>query len=270
MDFILVGPGRAGLAVALRLVDSGHHACGVLGRRVDVAGTAAERLGTQRLEWDQPLPPADLMILAVRDDAIGEVAERLAPLSPAVAGVVHLSGLTPTSVLDGFSDQMIGSFHPLQTMPDPETGARRLEGAWVAVTAPEDYFADRLLSLAASAGMRGFELDDDAKAVYHAAAAAAANFPLAAWAMSRRLFDAAGVPFEAAGPLIRAIVDNALSLGPEAALTGPIARGDVGTVRAQLAAVAAAEPALLADFIALSKATARVAGTEPQMAEAFD
>ncbi len=75
------------------------------------------------------------------------------------------------------------------------------------------------------------------------------------------MFTAAGVPFEAALPLVRAVTDNAFALGPGAALTGPIARGDVATVRGQLAAVQRWAPDLLDDFTALGRATARLAGT---------
>lgn len=261
MDVILVGPGRAGLALSIRFVDSNHSIVGVLARDPADAADAVSRVGGRALGWDEPLPAADLLVLAVRDDAIGEVADRLGPVSGAVAAAIHLSGLTPVSVLEPLGPAMIGSFHPLQTLPTPEAGATRLEGAWAAITAREDYLADRLFELASSIGMHGFALDDESKAVYHAAAAAAANFPLAALAMSRRLFDAAGVPFEAAGPLVRAIVDNALEMGPSDALTGPIARGDVGTVRAQIAAVADSTPDLLDDFMAFVRATARAAGT---------
>ena len=267
MDLILVGPGRAGLALSLRLVDSGHSIVGVLARDPGDAASAAERLDSVSLDWEMPLPAADLLVLAVRDDAITEVAERLAPVADGVGAVIHLSGLTALSALDAFEGPMTGSFHPLQTLPTPEAGAARLEGAWVAITAREDYLADRLFELAASLGMHGFELDDADKPVYHAAAAASANFPLAALAMSKRLFDAAGVPFEAAGPLVRAIVHNALELGPSDALTGPVARGDVGTVRAQMDAVADAAPDLLEDFVAFVRATARAAGTQDRFGE---
>jgi predicted short-subunit dehydrogenase-like oxidoreductase (DUF2520 family) len=216
------------------------------------------------------LPEADLMILAVRDDAIAEVAAELAPYADAVESVVHLSGLTPVDALDAFERQMLGSFHPLQTLPTPEAGAARLTGAWVAISAREDYLADRLFELATSVGMHGFELDDAEKALYHAAAASAANFPLAALSMSRRLFEAAGVPFDAAGPLVQAIVTNAFEMGPEAALTGPIARADVGTVAAQLAAVREHAPELAADFAALARVTAAVAGTSEEIDEVLE
>jgi predicted short-subunit dehydrogenase-like oxidoreductase (DUF2520 family) len=269
MDFILVGPGRAGLALSIRLNESGHRPVGVLARDPAAARQAAHRFEVEVLGWGKELPPADLLVLAVRDDAISEVASLLAPHVGVVESVVHLSGLTPVAALESFSGQMIGSFHPLQTLPTPEVGAARLVGSWVAITTREDYLADRLFEMATSAGMHGFELDDDAKAVYHAAAAAAANFPLAALAMSKRLFDSANVPFEAAAPLVQAVVENAFAMGPVQALTGPIARGDVGTVRAQLAAVRDAAPDLVDDFVAYVRATARVAGTGEEMEAAF-
>ncbi len=114
-------------------------------------------------------------------------------------------------------------------------------------------------------GGRPFDLDDEQKVVYHAAAAAAANFPVAALAVASDLFDAAGVPFEAAKPLVEAIVANAFDLGPRAALTGPVARGDAETVAAQLAAVAAHRPGWEQAFRWFVSATADVAGTTDQL-----
>ena len=268
MNLILVGPGRAGRAVSLAAKDAGHRLVGVLARDPEAARSAAEELSGEALPWEGDLPAADLLLIAVRDDAIGEVVARLAGRVRAVEGAAHLSGLVPAAALRPLGIPW-GSLHPLQTMPNPQAGAERLAGAWFAVTAEDDYLADRLFALAASLGGRPFELEDEAKPLYHAAAAAAANYPLASLAMARRLFEAAGVPFEAAGPLVRAVVDNALSLGPEEALTGPIARGDVATVRAQVAAVRSSLPELAADYEALARATARVAGTTDLVEEAL-
>ncbi|HSG79482.1 MAG TPA: DUF2520 domain-containing protein [Acidimicrobiia bacterium] len=261
MDLVIVGPGRAGMSLALAAVDAGHRIAAVMARRPDAARSAARRLGADVLALDDPVPSCDLVVLAVRDDAIPSVAERLAPLPPHAPRVVHVSGLTPVAALDPLRPASVGSLHPLQTLPDPEVGSARLAGAWVAVTSDDDELADRLFALARSVGMHPFELADGDKALYHAAAAAAANYPLAALSMARRLFEAAGVPFEAAGPLVRAVVDNAFALGPDEALTGPIARGDVGTVAAQLAAVAKADPSLAPHFASMARATAAVAGT---------
>jgi len=240
----------------------------VLGRDDATVATAAARLEAPVLSWVEPLPPCDLVLVAVRDDAIAGVAERLGGLVDGVAGAAHLSGLTSISALapTGIPG---GSFHPLQTLPTPDIGADRLAGAWVAVTSDDDLLGDRLFALAASLGCHPFELADEQKPLYHAAAAAAANFTLAALAMSRRLFAAAGVDFAAVAPLVDAIVANAAAMGPEAALTGPVARGDIGTVQAQVAAVRTAVPELAEHFIAMVRATAAIAGTSARIEEAL-
>jgi predicted short-subunit dehydrogenase-like oxidoreductase (DUF2520 family) len=260
VDIVIAGPGRAGLSLAHRLLRSDHRVAGILGRDPHATTAAAAALGCPALGWDRPLPPCDLLVVAVRDDAIAGVADHLAPRAAATRAAVHLSGLVPVAALDPLGIPA-GSFHPLQTMPDPETGARLLDGAWVAITSGDRGLADALDSLARSLGMHPFEIADAAKPTYHAAAAAAANFPLAALAMAEDLFAASGVPFEAAGPLVRAVVANAFTLGPRAALTGPIARGDAGTVAAQVAAASACDPGLGEAFLAMARATARVAGT---------
>ena len=268
MDLSLVGPGRAGLALSLAAHRAGHRIVGVLGRDAAKTHDAAARLETGALSWEEPLPKADLLLVAVRDDAIAAVAERLSTKAEHQAAAVHLSGLTPIAALAPLRIP-VGSFHPLQTIPTPEAGADRLAGAWIAVTSDDDLLSDRLFALAASIGAHPFELADEQKPLYHAAAAAAANFTLAALAMSRRLFAAAGVDFAAAAPLIDAVVANAAAMGPEAALTGPVARGDMSTVQAQVAAVRTAVPEMAEHFIAMVRATAAIAGTSARIEEAL-
>ncbi len=267
--FVLIGPGRAGLALALGLVGAGHRPAGVLGRHPQRAASAARRLDTAQLDWAAELPAADLMILAVRDDAIEEVAQRLAERASAVTSAIHLSGLRTVTALDPLARTGLatGILHPLQTLPTAEAGAAALSGSWMAVTAADGGLRELLEDLVRSLGARPFTLEDSQRPVYHAAAASASNYVLAALALAARLFDAAGVPFEASRPLVEAVTENAFALGPAAALTGPIARGDVGTVRSQLAAVEQAAPELLADFLAFGRATARLAGTEADFEE---
>ena len=262
MRIVLVGPGRAGTALALAMQRAGHDVVAVAGRDPAQAEDAAAMLRAEPRSIGEPLPAADVVLIAVRDGAIAEVAAVLAPTVGDAGGVVHISGATPVGALDPIAATGIptGSFHPLQTLPDPETGADRLGTAWVAVTAPSP-LRETLHELAASFGGRAFDLDGDQKATYHAAAAAASNFPVAALAVSHDLFVAAGVPFEAAAPLVDAIVANAFELGPHAALTGPVARGDSETVAAQLAAVAVETPEWERAYRAFVTATADVAGT---------
>ena len=261
MRIALVGPGRAGQSIAIAANGAGHDVVAVVARNSEQAASVARRFAAVALAIGEPTPPVDLVVIAVSDHAIEAVAGEVAPVARnAVASAVHLSGATPVSALGAFADHgvAIGSFHPLQTMPTPEMGARRLAGAWVGVTADEP-LQSTLYDLAGTIGLHPFDLSDDGRAAYHAAAAAAANFPIAALAVAQRLFEAKGVPFDAARPLVEAIVDNAFDLGPKASLTGPIARGDRGTVAAQIDAVRETAPDLATAFESMVDATANVA-----------
>lgn len=239
MNAILVGPGRAGLSLALAMEAGGHRFAAVVARDPAAAAAAATRLGSIPVDLGAELPAADVVLLAVRDGAIAEVAECIAPFVTKVSAAVHLSGLTGLEDLAPLAEAglAVGSFHPLQTLPNPDLGVARLAGAWVAVDASSDGLRSVLRGLAESIGAVPFDVSPEARAAYHAAAAAAANFPLAALAMAQDLFEAAGVPFEAAEPLVQAVVENVFAIGPRPALTGPVARGDADTVRHQLAAV---------------------------------
>jgi predicted short-subunit dehydrogenase-like oxidoreductase (DUF2520 family) len=257
MDVIVVGPGRAGGSLAIAATAAGHRLVGVLARHP----------GRFRplLPWDRALPPADLAVIAVRDDAIGEVAARLAPFWDLGTVAVHLSGFTSLSALDPLSERGVGvgSLHPLQTLPDPERGAAALPGSWAAVTA-DAQARPVIVELAASIGLRPFDLADAAKPLYHAAASAAANYVVEALAVASDLMAAAGVAHEVLAPLTRAVVDNVFEVGPERALTGPLARGDRGTVAGQLAAASAVSAELGEQFRLLTAATARRAGLDPE------
>lgn len=272
MDLTIVGPGRAGMSIALAAHRAGHSIGAVVGRTLASAETAAERVAAAPYGIDAEFPSGELMLISSRDDLIEDlalsIADRIAPQGG--CGVVHLSGLVPRSALEPLAaaGYRTGTFHPLQTLPNPDSGAAQLSGSWVGITA--DDLAGTLSEFAESLGMKPFTIGDDKKSLYHAAAAAAANFPLASLAMSYDLFADAGVPFEAARPLVEAIVANAFELGPRAALTGPVARGDVGTVRRQLDAIAQAEPGWIGDFAASVRVLARLSGNGPQFEEMLD
>lgn len=235
---------------------AGHAIIAVVGRDPARTADAATRLGATPLSLDEGIPAADLLMLSVSDDAIEVVAREVAPRAGAIGSAIHLSGLTPVSALSPLPCP-VGSVHPLQTLPAPEVGAARLAGSWAAVTADEP-LASRLESFVRSIGARPFRLPDERKALYHAAAAAAANFTIGSLGMASDLLAAAELPFEVSKPLVEAIVDNAYALGPWAALTGPIARGDVGTVAAQLRAVEAVSKTHAEAFAEMASALARM------------
>ena len=197
MDISLVGPGRAGISLAAAAQAADHNIVAVVARRLEAAQAASEELDATPLTIGEELPLSDLVLIAVRDDAIRPVAEALAGSVARCRAAVHVSGLAPVSALEALEVAGLdtGSFHPLQTLPNPDAGAARLRGSWIAVTTGVDGLADRLNLLATSLGAHPFFLAEDAKATYHAGAAAAANFPLAALTMAADLFARAGVPW---------------------------------------------------------------------------
>ena len=169
----------------------------------------------------------------------------------------HLSGFTSIEVLAPLRSERraVGSLHPVQSLPDPMSGSWALEGSHAALTGdPETVVVLRLL--AETIGMSAFDLEDRMKPLHHAAAAAAANFVTASLVLATRLGTRAGVPPDTYRALTDTTVVHAWRLGAVESLTGPIARGDVGTVAGQLEAIEVDAPELAAAYAAMVRATA--------------
>ena len=187
---------------------------------------------------------ADLVIIAVPDGAIREVATSL-PVGPWVA---HLSGATTLDALDPHQKRF--SVHPLQTLTT-ERGAEQLDGAWGAITAQTDDAMARARWLADQLGLRAFPLRDTDRPLYHAAAVIAGNFLVTLYRSAARLCEEVGAPPEALVPLMERTIENGF------VLTGPIARGDWATVEAHLIALGERAPDLVPLYRALADATTR-------------
>jgi predicted short-subunit dehydrogenase-like oxidoreductase (DUF2520 family) len=211
----VIGSGRVGSAVSARL---------------DERGVRLSESG-------------DLQLLCVPDGAIGEVARGIEP-GPWVA---HVSGGTTLAALDPHEQRF--SVHPLQTFTRAR-GPEQLDGAWAAVTAETDEASVRALWLARTLGLEPFPLDDEARPLYHAAAAIASNYLVTLHHTAAALFDQVGAPPEALVPLMRRVIDNGFEL------TGPIARGDWATVDRHVEALRQRAPELEPMYRALAEATA--------------
>ena len=234
--------------------DAGHEIVGVLSRNGE------ERFGPP-LRWGDPLPTTDLILIAVRDETILEVVERLEETSLAAAVVAHVSGFMPVTTLRPLLETgaAIGGFHPLQTLPDPDRGARALAGSYVGVDG-DPLALDTLTHLAESLEMHPFRLRDEFRPAYHAGAAAASNFLVTALAIAADLFDSAEVDPAVARPLVETAISNVYESSPAAALTGPIARGDIETVIGHLTAAHRVSEEVGRQFKLMAKATAISAG----------
>ncbi|MDP9145521.1 MAG: DUF2520 domain-containing protein [Actinomycetota bacterium] len=254
MKLIVVGPGRAGGSIALAASRTGHEITGVLSRSTDTTYGPV-------VSWDEPLPPADLLLIATRDEAIEEVARRLSSMSSSIPVAAHVSGFTPVAALRSLAEAGLatGGFHPLQTLPDPERGAIALTGAFVGIGG--DPMAQATLTrLGLSLGMRPFVLDDESRPGYHAGAAAASNFVITALETAGDLMSAAGVEPAVARPLVDQAVANVYAAGAASPLTGPIARGDTATVIGQLEAAHEVSEDVGDQYRLMAEATAIRAG----------
>jgi len=219
----------------------------IVGAGGRVGSAVSARLAERRVRLDEHKP--ELVLLCVPDRAIAEVAQTIEP-GPWVA---HVSGATPLSALDPHERRF--GMHPLQSFSKTR-GPEQLDGAWAAVTAESGEARAVGYWLAETLGLRPFELDDAGRAAYHAGAAVASNYLVTLRAAAGSLLEAAGAPPEALGPLMRGVIENGFEL------TGPIARGDWGTVERHLAVIREERPELEELYLVLAEATAAIAGRE--------
>jgi predicted short-subunit dehydrogenase-like oxidoreductase (DUF2520 family) len=226
----VIGRGRLGTAIAAALERAGYPVSGPLGRGADAAG-------------------ADAVLLCVPDAEIANAAARIAP-GPMVGHCSGATGLAPLAPHEAFS------LHPLMTVTP--AGAA-FAGAGAAIAGSTSRALGLARSIATRLGMRAVEIADEDRAAYHAAASVASNFLITLEAAAERLAGTAGADRELLLPLVRATVENWAALGPERALTGPVARGDEATVQKQRAAIADRAPELLPLFDALADATRALA-----------
>jgi predicted short-subunit dehydrogenase-like oxidoreductase (DUF2520 family) len=226
----IVGRGRVGNALATALREPGYQIEGPLGRGADGLG-------------------ADAVLLCVPDIEIARAAAHVAP-GPLVG---HCSGATGLGAL---GPHEAFSLHPLMTVTADGadfTGA----GAAIAGSTPRALALAR--ELAQALRMRPVAIAEEDRAAYHAAASIASNFLITLAAAAERVGATVGLERDQLVPLVHATVENWARLGPERALTGPVARGDDATVARQRDAVAEAAPGLLALFDALVAATRELA-----------
>jgi predicted short-subunit dehydrogenase-like oxidoreductase (DUF2520 family) len=211
-----------------------------------VGAAVHARLAARELADDDD---AGIVLICVPDRAIADVAGSVEP-GPWVG---HVSGATPLAALTPHERRF--GLHPLQTFTTRK-GPEQLDGARAAVTA--DSAAGRAVAreLAAVLGLRPFDLDDDARAAYHAGATMAANYLLTLRRAAGSLLDAAGVPPDGLDILMRRTIENGFEL------TGAIERGDWETVEHHLDAIRSAAPELEPAYRALAELTAVQAGRE--------
>jgi predicted short-subunit dehydrogenase-like oxidoreductase (DUF2520 family) len=204
----------------------------------------------------------ELIILAVPDDALAQLARSIRMYGG--QAMIHTSGALGAEVLEpaqGAGTQ-VGSFHPLVAFADTERAVEALHGATIAIEGDDQLLA-LLAEMASKIGARAVRLAPGSKPAYHAAAVLAAGGFVALLDAIAELGRVAGLDEAGAlaiyGPLIEGTLGNARALGIRAALTGPITRGDDGTLRAHLAALAAHAPGVVDLYRAAAEREIRLA-----------
>jgi predicted short-subunit dehydrogenase-like oxidoreductase (DUF2520 family) len=246
LELAVVGPGRAGGAVALAAMAAGHHVAAVV---AGPSGRVPEELKLEPSRYGS-LPLVDLVIVATPDREIHSAAKAVAARLTGSAIVCHLSGFTSIDAVD-VGTRRYGSLHPLMSLPDPVRGMRALSGAPAAVTGSSRDVSAVIEGFARSIGMRPFHLSDDRRRLYHAAASVASNMTAGVLGLAFDLIRAADVDPSVLRPLVAQSIANVFELGPAQALTGPIARGDESTVAGQRLEVELVDADLADQFDAL-------------------
>lgn len=276
----LVGAGAVARALALRLTDAGYPVRAVVSRSRGPAEALARQTGAAVASDHLGDIPADvgLVLLCVPDGQLADVAETLARARRAWQGTVvaHTSGAMPASVLAplGAEGADVLAFHPLQALT-PRADARTLVGVFAGLEGSPRAVAAGV-ELAVGLGMRYVVVAPEAKPRYHLAAVMASNLVVTLLGMVQEVLASLDVERGDAmamlEPLLRGTLDNLTATSPEEALTGPVARGDLDTLRRHGLALRQHLPHLVPAYAALSVETVRLAvraGTlAPERAEA--
>jgi len=241
----LVGAGHVGRVLGRLFASTGIFALqDVLTRSQTSAAAAVDFIGAGHACTDMAsMRPAQVWLLAVSDDQIGPACAALAATHDLEGAIVfHCSGARASTELQAAQAKqaLVASVHPIRSFADPAAVARDFAGTFCGVEGDPQALA-LLLPAFDAIGARPVAIDAKAKTVYHAAAVFASNYLVTVLDAALRAYEAAGVPPEVARELARPLASETLAnvfrIGPVAALSGPVARGDMATVARQQAAL---------------------------------
>ncbi|QIG44793.1 DUF2520 domain-containing protein [Nocardioides anomalus] len=266
----VVGAGRVGAVLSAALRAAGHDVVAAAGESDASRSRIASLLpGVPRRKPTAVARTAGLLLLAVPDDMLGNVVTMLADSGALRPGqlVVHTSGRHGLAVLEPARavGARIAAMHPAMTFTGTAVDLERLTGTVFGLTADP---AERAVveGLVADLGGTPMWVPEEMRTLYHAGLAHGANHLVTLVTEAMEILSAAGAddPAGTLRPLLTAALDNALAHG-DAALTGPIVRGDLGTVEAHLRDVEANAPQTLASYVALARATLGRAVTDGRL-----
>lgn len=242
----VIGAGKVGGALAILLKERDYTVSGVASRSFESALNLGTRVGAPAFRRPEDAARgADLIFITTPDREIAGVSKHISDREAVGPGqvVAHTSGAHPSGHLEGVRERgaLAVSIHPLQSFADVETAMKNLPGSYFAMEGDQGAMPVAR-QVVADLGGRAFNIDAGDKALYHAAACIASNYLVSLLHLSTGLYEKFGLSrkeaFQALLPLIQGTINNIESIGPVQALTGPVARGDVSTIRGHLPALA--------------------------------
>jgi len=263
----IIGLGRVGSAMGLLLRSSGYPIVAISDISKDTAERGHEYTGgTFHEDPSAAAVSAECVVITTSDDAIASVCERIAGAGAVGPGkkVVHMSGAGGLDLLAAASRQgaSVASIHPIQAFANVKSAIASIPGSTFGITA-DDAIRDWAVRLVLDIGGVPFFVPDDRKALYHAAACIASNYLVTLMHMVVEIGRILGIgereTIEAYWPLVRGTIRNIEEYGTVQALTGPVARGDGGTVERHLKAFDELIPRYLDAYRELGKITVDMA-----------
>ena len=278
--FAILGPGKAGTAVGHLLRKAGHEITAVAGRRLEAARVAVSYTGgTATTDFAGAARGADCVLITTSDDAIETVCAAVSAAGGFRAGtkVVHTSGVGGLDILEAASRRgaRVGCIHPIQTFADVGSAIAKIPGSTFGVTADAEIlsWADGIVG---DLGGRPFHVAAEDKPLYHAAACMASNYLVTLMYLVEEVYGRMGLSRDEARrafwPLVKGTIANVEDRGAIPSLTGPIARGDAGSIRKHLRGIRTRFPEMMNLYREMGLFTAEVAGrkgavTQDRLAE---
>jgi predicted short-subunit dehydrogenase-like oxidoreductase (DUF2520 family) len=259
-----IGAGTVGTALAARLAGRGYLVVAVSSRsRASAQRLAQAASGCQVFDSNQAIADnAELVFITTPDDVIATVAAEV-KWHPGQS-VVHCSGADSVDILQPAREAgaEVGAFHPLQTFASPEQAMENIPGSTFALEAEEPLLGI-LKDMAAALEGQWVELKSSDKVLYHAAAVLACNYMVTLTKLATDLWQTFDVSppqaTKALVPLLRGTLHNIETIGIPQCLTGPIARGDIGTINKHLDALKSTTPHLVSTYRELGRQTIPIA-----------
>ena len=267
MKIGFIGAGKVGISFGIYLTRKGFQIYGYYSRTFESARNAADRTGSKAVEdMGVLVKNSDVIFITTGDDEISKVCSNLAEKNLLTKGkiVVHMSGALSSRILHSAIERgcCVYSLHPLQAFADVEKASLDLNNTVFSIEGDLERM-DIMESILEKTGNPYYKLTQQQKGIYHAAACVLSNYMVTLMDYGLSLYKSIGIDgqdaLNAVRPLIQGTLDNVMELGPEGALTGPIARGDIQTVKSHVEALKKYSPESLEFYKQMALMTVELA-----------